>query len=1420
MHIARAAVAVLATGIMLSACSPASQTVSLDVVSDATVEDLGPGDTTLVEASPHDLWELETGAELQSTETATIDLGPEPGEPGYPCQDDSACNSGFCIQTPDGQQCTMLCDQECPFGWLCVPHQPSLPDEVYICAPTFMNLCKPCQTNADCRTNGAYLGDTCVPYGGAGNFCGGSCTEGNCPPTYACQEREDIAGGLSNQCVPEEAECECVEWFIDEGAMTDCFVENQWGICHGERKCLAAGLTECTAAEPVLETCNLVDDDCDGATDEDTGGTECSIQNEFGTCTGLEECDAGELQCVGDEAKPEACDGMDNNCDDEVDEDYPDTDGDGLADCLETDKDDDGIPDVEDNCEYVQNPLQEDFDVDGQGDACDLDDDNDLAVDEEDCAPFEPAVHPGAQEICNGEDDNCDGAADEGFPDLDNDGLADCVDEDLDDDGMKNPLDNCEYDFNPQQFDLDEDGEGDLCDDDDDGDGAPDATDNCPTQSNGGQEDLDGDGKGDVCDDDDDGDGAPDNADNCPMTANPGQEDLDLDGKGDACENDTDGDTVPDPDDNCPLIPNLDQVDCDQDGAGAACDDDDDGDGAGDAEDNCPCLANPDQADLDNDGLGDDCDGDLDGDGLANGLDNCQVTFNPAQFDLDGDGEGDECDDDIDGDGAQNDADNCPLLANEEQADLDQDGFGNACDKDDDGDLDPDVTDCAPLDNTIHHEAEEACDGIDNNCQAGPDEGFPDADFDGEKDCVDEDIDGDGALNSGDCQPFNPAVHPEATEVCNGTDDNCNEEVDEGQGTLHCGKGVCEHDVPACENGAVQFCNPFEGGGPELCDELDNDCDGETDEDFVLGDPCEAGVGECLATGELVCSEDGTKAVCDAVEGESQPETCDELDNDCDGVVDNDPVDCTVFFVDEDQDGIGGDDSACLCVAAAPYLVEEGGDCDDSDQLLITACALLGDGSDGEMEVGLGETFDLNVDMSGDRQHPDGVAWKVAGGAADDALTLESTLGLAPSDLALLVNLQGPSEHVGTWEVVEISAIDDATVTLSSPVVGTYPADDLVVLQRIPQYDTLWISGVLTAAAFDGMEGDPGSGRHTGIVAVRVKDKLTVGAGGLVDASQRGFRGGVTGAGPEGPTGIAGTGGEEGPLGQWDHGGAGGGIAGAASGGNGAASCCCAGGTGGLGGGGGGGKITHCAGGNPPTGGGGGGGGAAYDGGDNATPADFAKLFPGGGASAGAGGGKSGANAGSGETTAPGGTPAGGAGGEAGGGIVLLWAGELELSGHVTSAGGGGGQGDTGESRDGAGHDDGGGGGGEGGQAAAGGSILLATLELTIDATTVATPAGTGGNGGNGGDGWAGGHGTGGAGAPPGGLPTSGTNGIYQNDGGASGGGGAGGEAGTDGAIRIVAAQVNGFDFGQIEAEAAVNFGTNGTFDSLAEWIP
>jgi hypothetical protein len=729
-------------------------------------------------------------------ELAEGDLPPGPGEPGADCEKGSDCIEGFCIQTVDGMMCSKTCVEECPFGWTCVLHTPSLPDQIYVCAAPLVSLCRPCLSNDECHVNGVDTGEKCVDLGPSGLFCGAGCKQdGDCPQGYACKAGTDVTGGAVLQCTPLQGECPCSKWATDAGAGTECFAENQWGTCTGTRKCLAGGLEPCSAEIPAVETCNGLDDDCSGKADDSIDQTSCPVANQFGTCPGTLKCTDGVAECEGPQAKAEVCDGEDNDCDGDVDEGFEDTNGDGTADCLVNDKDGDGVVDGLDNCPAQFNPKQADSDLDTVGDECDPDDDNDKTADGDDCMPKDDKVFPGNKEECDGKDNNCNFIVDEGFLDFDGDGWKDCVDEDDDQDGTADGLDCVPLDPSIH----------------------PKAKETCDGLDN-----------------------------DCDQVADEGFPDLDKDGTADCV------------------------------------DDDDDGDGYGDGDDNCPILSNPEQKDQDGDLVGNACDPDQDGDLVPNAVDNCLDVKNPLQADLDNDGMGDVCDGDDDGDGAADGNDNCPTVPNPDQADGDQDGTGDACDKDSDGDGDPDAIDCAPLDKEVFHGAAEACDGMDNNCALGVDEGFKDSDLDGFKDCTDLDDDDDGAPDAQDCAPLNPLVHPAAAEACNKVDDDCDGDTDEGLGTTKCGFGACAHSVPLCLGGTWQVCNPFEGAAPEKCDGKDNDCDGMTDEELGtttcgLG-ACQKSVANCL---------DGVPQPCDPLAGQSL-EMCDAVDNDCDGSVDED----------------------------------------------------------------------------------------------------------------------------------------------------------------------------------------------------------------------------------------------------------------------------------------------------------------------------------------------------------------------------------------------------------------------------------------------------------------------------------------------------------------------------------------------------
>ncbi|MBM4388034.1 MAG: hypothetical protein FJ088_09880, partial [Deltaproteobacteria bacterium] len=136
-------------------------------------------------------------------------------------------------------------------------------------------------------------------------------------------------------------------------------------------------------------------------------------------------------------------------------------------------------------------------------------------------------------------------------------------------------------------------------------------------------------------------------------------------------------------------------------------------------------------------------------------------------------------------------------------------------------------------------------------------------------------------------------------EECNNKDDDCNNLTDDGLGKVECGLGECKHQTDKCSAGVEQSCNPFEGAGPEKCDGLDNNCDGQTDENLIQ--ICSTACGQ----GTETCDE-GVWINCTAKKPEL--EKCDGLDNDCNNKTD-DGINCAC--TENDTQSCGTDEGEC-----------------------------------------------------------------------------------------------------------------------------------------------------------------------------------------------------------------------------------------------------------------------------------------------------------------------------------------------------------------------------------------------------------------------------------------------------------------------------------------------------------------------------
>ena len=163
------------------------------------------------------------------------------------------------------------------------------------------------------------------------------------------------------------------------------------------------------------------------------------------------------------------------------------------------------------------------------------------------------------------------------------------------------------------------------------------------------------------------------------------------------------------------------------------------------------------------------------------------------------------------------------------------------CDNDGDGFLPP--VDCDDNDDTINPGAPELCDGIDNNCDGEIDEGvgsmyYRDSDGDnyGNPTNVTQACDPPSGyvLDNTDCNDNDSSIHPGASELCDGIDNDCDGSVDEGLTVDDDNDG---HSTPGSCSGTKDDCNDNNAsafpGAEELCDGVDNDCDGIIDEGFI-----------------------------------------------------------------------------------------------------------------------------------------------------------------------------------------------------------------------------------------------------------------------------------------------------------------------------------------------------------------------------------------------------------------------------------------------------------------------------------------------------------------------------------------------------------------------------------------------------------
>ena len=317
----------------------------------------------------------------------------------------------------------------------------------------------------------------------------------------------------------------------------------------------------------------------------------------------------------------------------------------------------------------------------------------------------------------------------------------------------------------------------------------------------------------------------------------------------------------------------------------------------------------------------------------------------------------------------------CSIFINDDKQDYDGDGFIG-------------LEDCDDGNWAVSPNAPEVCDGIDNDCDGQVDDADPDVDLSTERIWY-ADTDGDGfgdpdngiagcmpppetVTNDDDCDDTDGGVHPDAGEICNEVDDNCNGLIDDEDHHLDTstgstfyqdrdedGFGDASRTVAACvlPAGSVDNAEDCDDLDPavhpdanEVCNGIDDDCNSETDDadsgldlstaQRFYADSDSDGYGDPNLS-ELRCepriryvdnSDDCNPALRSVHPGAR--EICNNIDDDCDNAIDDadDSVDLstgTQWYVDDDGDAYGDDRLVALACDQPFGFAAAGGDCDD-----------------------------------------------------------------------------------------------------------------------------------------------------------------------------------------------------------------------------------------------------------------------------------------------------------------------------------------------------------------------------------------------------------------------------------------------------------------------------------------------------------